>query len=184
MTVFFAILSTNSNFKSMSDKNDTSISSMSSFMSKFLKNSTYELVHQAEIETCYFSSTIKPLVRLCYFHYEKEINTPTVQMTPVLKELYFTSVKAGIFSIQNISLSDDFKDIVDKEGLIDYLICLPWYVTKDLKDDAQLLVQLTAAKVKLQPPKLMNIAKACLTSSQFTLDEILSPCFIENLYRN
>lgn len=160
------------------------IPDMCSFMSRFLKVSTYQIIHQAEIDTCYFSSTIKPLVRLCYFHYEKAVKSSEVETIPSLKELYFISVKAGIFSLQNISLSEGFKEIVENEELVDYLVCLPWYVHNDLKEEADILVQLTAAKMKLQPPKLISIARACLTSCQFSLDDIMSPYFIDNLWQN
>ena len=152
-------------------------------MQTFLCSTTYNEVHSAEEEATYFWSTMKPFVNLVYFHYNKHINSLAVQQNQVLKDLYLSSVQAGIFSLQSMCLSDDFKDIIEKEELTDYLTCLPWYVPEVLREDAELLVQLVNMKIKLQPPKLVNIVKGYLASYCFTLEEVMSPLFTDTLYQ-
>ena len=154
------------------------------FMKTFLCSTTYDEVHNAEKEAMYFWSTMKPFINLVYFHYDKHINSLAVQQNQVLKDLYLTSVQAGIFSLKNMSFSDDFKNIIEKEELTDYLTCLPWYVPEVLREDAELLVQLVNIKIKPQPPQLVNIVKGYLASyCCFTLEEVMSPLFIDTLYQ-
>ena len=151
-------------------------------MQTFLCNTTYNEVHIAEEKAGYWWSTMKPFVHLVYFHYNKHIKF-LANENPVLKDLYLTSVQAGIFSLKNMSLSDIYKDIIEKEELTDYLTCLPWYVPQVLREDAELLVQLVNTKIKPQPPQLVNIVKGYLASDCFTLEEVMSPLFIDTLYQ-
>ena len=153
------------------------------FMQTFLGSTTYDEVHNGEEEAMYFWSTMKPFVNLVYFHYNKHINSLAVQQNQVLKDLYLTSIQTGIFSLQSMCLSDDFKNIIGKEELTDYLTCLPWYVPEVLREDAELLVQLVNMKIKPQPPQLVNIVKGYLASYCFTLEEVMSPLFIDTLYQ-
>lgn len=156
-----------------------------SLMHKFLHSTTPRQVHEAEVIAGYFGTTFKPYVNICYFDFTRHCNSSVAQDVPLVSDVYLTSVHAGLFGLQNMSLTDDFKDIVDKEGLHDYLTCLPWYTTDRLKDEATLLVQLVNEKIKPTPPRLVNILKGYLAiNCGFTLDEVMSPSFInETLYQ-
>ena len=182
-TLFFALVSTGSSNCVSKEEFQQFIPDIVSFMHKFLCNTTYEQVHEAEEKATYFWSTIKPFVRLVYFCYEKHSSSLPANQNQLLKDLYLTSVRAGIFSLQNMSLSEDYKDIIEKEELTDYLTCLPWYVPEVLREDAELLVQLVNMKIKPQPPQLVNIVKGYLASYCFTLEEVMSPLFIDTLYQ-
>ena len=151
-------------------------------MHKFLHDYTYKQVRDAELETTYFWSTFKPFVKLVYFNYEKHVNGYLVKEKPLVQDLYLTSVKAGIFSLQNMCLSDESQDILEKEELTDFMICLPWYAPDDLKDDARLMVEIMSEKVKPHPPTLMNIVKARLASWCMPLEEVMSPSFVDKIH--
>ena len=150
----------------------------------FLHNTTFIDVHIAEEQAGYWWSTMKPFVNLVYFHHDKNTNNFLANQNQVLKDLYLTSIRAGVFSLKTMSLSDIYKDQLEKEELTDYLTCLPWYVPEVLREDAELLVQLVNIKIKPQPPQLVNIVKGYLASyCCFTLEEVMSPLFIDTLYQ-
>ena len=149
-----------------------------SHMQQFLQKTTYEAIHQAEVKTGHEWSTIKPILCLVYRTID-EYND-----IPLLPELYRTSLQVGLTSLQEITLAGDFKEIVENEGLHDYLMCLPWYMRDDeLREEAEVLYRLVQTKIKTScPPTLVNLIKGYLaTNAGFTLQELMSPSFIETL---
>ena len=154
-------------------------------MQTFLEDHTYFTVREAESKTTYFWSTAKPLVCLAYFNYEQCSNNEDM----VLK-IHSMSVRAALFSLQNICLSNDGGKILEKEGLMDFLTCLPWYITKEVSASAnEILEVLLQRGMRFTPPSLLNIAKARIALSLcIPLDQTMSPEFVDkvrfNLYNN
>ena len=54
-----------------------------------------------------------------------------------------------------------------REGLMDYITCMPWYTTGAAEQRARALVRMVqqAPDVDLQPPSLLNIAKAFISKN-------------------
>ena len=184
--LFFALISTSPSNCVAKEEFQQFLPEIISFMNKFIHRTTYQQVHEAEEQAEYHWCwcTMKPFVRLIYFHWNNHVNSLAVQQTQLLKDLYLTSIRAGILSLQSMCLSDDCKDVLENEELTDYLTCLPWYVPEVLREDAELLVQLVNIKIKPQPPQLVNIVKGYLASyCCFTLEEVMSPLFIDTLYQ-
>ena len=181
-TLFFSIIATATTDCVTDEGFSYFLEEILSFMQRFLREYTYEEVREAEKMTGFFWTTYKPFVNLIYFNYEQHLDSDLVKEKPLVKDLYLTSICAGIFSLKNMCLSDQMQDILEKEKLTDFLLCLPWYVPNDLKVDARMMVQLMSEKVKPNPPMLMNIVKARLATLYMPLDEVMSPSFTDKIH--
>lgn len=147
------------------------------FMKTFLRENTYDQLHEAELETTYFWSTYKPFVQLVYIHYHRLTSGPLAQKVPLIQPLLLTCLQAGIFSLQNMCLSEDSANILEKEELVDYLTCLPWCVPQELRGEAEVLVRIVGTKIRPRPPTLQNIVKATLACNNVALSEIMDPSY-------
>ena len=75
------------------------------------------------------------------------------------------------------------RNVLIREGLMDYITCMPWYTTGAAEQRARALMRMVqqAPDVDLQPPSLLNIAKACVAKNfcglqtvvHFSVPEIL-----------
>ena len=59
------------------------------------------------------------------------------------------------------------RDVLIREGLVDYITCMPWYTTGAAEQRARALMRMVqqAPDVDLQPPSLLNMAKACVAKN-------------------
>ena len=99
----------------------------------------------------------------------------------MILNLFLTSIRSGLFALKNTCLSEDSGEILEKEGLTDFLICLQWYITEELKDDAHTIVQLMSQRVKIAPPSLVNIVKARIASWCVPLERVLSIEYVDEV---
>ena len=187
VTVFFALVSP---MLIKNEENWSLIPQVVAQMQKFLQNTTYQEIHQAEVDTQHFWSTIKPILSLVYRtideytpeSYERYVSNSTLFGVEHFW-LYKTSLQVGLLTLKYVAISKNFKEIVEKEGLHDYLTCLPWYMNdEELREEAEVLCQLVQSKIKSSPPTLVNIIKGYLAiNTRFNLEELMSPSFIETL---
>ena len=182
--MFFSFLSTGSSAYINSEGFDSSFPDVLSLMRKFLKKYSCQQVKKVEDDAGYSWSTFKPLVHLVYFSYTRHAFTEQVNKKPLIRDLYLTSIESAIFCLNNACSSQACLSILEDEGLTDFIICLPWFIPKELKDRACEVVQLMSQGTKLQPPKLLNIVKAGLASWFLPLGELLSPSFIDHLFNH
>ena len=75
------------------------------------------------------------------------------------------SVQSILLSLQNILGRTNHREVLQKEGLVDYITCMPLYVPAPLKTQAEELVRIVGAGVQLQPPRLVNLVKAKLAKT-------------------
>lgn len=68
---------------------------------------------------------------------------------------------------------DNHKEVLRKEGLEDYITCIPSYVPEPLQTEARTLVHIVGSGIPLQPPKLINLVKAKLAVMHFGLERVL-----------
>ncbi|KAL5505529.1 hypothetical protein EMCRGX_G006977 [Ephydatia muelleri] len=71
-------------------------------------------------------------------------------------------LEAGVCSLHIILSRDDEIQTLIKQGLLDYLICLPWHISEGLeaRKKAKLLLEKVGSHMPLQPPSLNNIVRA------------------------
>ena len=136
----------------------------------FLQANSYEKIREEEISFGCGCSIFIPYVKLAYIP-----NAPGAEETSVGK-LQLVSLKLAIFTLQNWLSQEDHRQILLKEGLLDFVVCMPQYVPPSLRPQAEELVQMVVSSPDIPegPPKLLNLVKARLAKMHFGLEEILS----------
>ena len=137
----------------------------------FLQNNTYEKIRDAETNLEDFTCLLFiPYVKLAYIP-----NAPQAENTSV-GELQLASLRLAIFALQNMLSRGDHRQILLKEGLLDFVICMPQYVPPSLRPQAEELVQMVVSSPDIPegPPKLLNLVKARLAKMHFGLEQVFS----------
>lgn len=95
------------------------------------------------------------------------LSDPTTQLLPIITTTQKLSLQLMIFSLQNMLGREKHRQVLMEENLLDYITCMPWFVPKSLQQQAKDLVQMLANSpdVNMQPPKLVNITRACLANN-------------------
>ena len=70
-----------------------------------------------------------------------------------------------------------------QEGLLDYQVSMPWIFPHDWPErrNASRLVAFLSQHMQLQPPTLINLAKARLASMHFGLEKVLGTDSVHDL---
>ena len=87
-------------------------------------------------------------------------------------KLQLVSLQLTLFALQNWLGGENHRQILRKEGLLDFVICMPQYVPPSLRPQAEELVQMVVSSPGIPegPPKLLNLVKAKL-AKKFTFCE-------------
>ena len=66
--------------------------------------------------------------------------------------------------------------VLFEEGLVDFVVCLPWYTTGVVQERAMELVCMIrrSPDIQYQPPSLLNISKAAVSVCYCGLDDVMS----------
>ena len=138
-------------------------------MSDFLETTTYEQTREAEIEHWYVWQTFMPYVKLAFAPDTVNLLTSDLQLMQTL------SLKLTIYSLQNMLGRAKHREVLLQEGLLDYVVSMPWFVPGPLKQQARDLVQMLAAypELNMQPPALLSISKACLAKAHLGLEKVV-----------
>ena len=136
----------------------------------FLQANSYEKIREAEISLENTCSTFIPYVKLAYIP-----TAPQAERSSVGK-LQLVSLQLAIFSLQNWLGREIHRQILLKEGLLDFVVCMPQYVLPSLRPQAEELVQMVVSSPDIPegPPKLLNLVRARLAKMQFGLEQVLS----------
>ena len=79
-------------------------------------------------------------------------------------------------SLKIILIKEDERQCLIKQGLLDYLICLPWHISEGLEAHkrAKQLLEMVGSHIPLQAPSLNNIVRAKLAATWCGLEEAMS----------
>lgn len=134
---------------------------------------------EVEKEAGYSWSTITPLMSLVYSN--ETINSDSKKQE-LAKELHSTGVSVGLFCLNVICTTAPGVEVLEKEGLVDFLICLPWYVREEHRKRADEIVASYAENATAtKPPRLLNMAKARIATMGLSLNELLLPNFMDKI---
>ncbi len=136
-------------------------------MADFLQNVTYQDIMEREIKQNFFSSTLVPHVKLLYL-------PSSSRSISGLERLHMLSLQTILLSLQNMLGRGDHIKILLSEELEDFITCSPSYVPESLKPQANKMVQIVGSGMQLQPPKLVNLAKAKLAKMYFGLESVMN----------
>ena len=92
------------------------------------------------------------------------------------KNLLEVTVKAGVLSMKCMCLSENALEVIEYEGLKDYITCVSWNnssFTDDIKCLLSEVSQVAQENLRFQPPSLCNIVKAMLASHYCGLEKVL-----------
>ena len=138
-------------------------------MSQFLETTTYEQIRDGEVKHWYVWQTFMPYVKLAFIPNSAE--PPTKDLIT----LQMLSLKLIIFGLQNMLGRSKHREVLLHERLLDYVVCMPWFVPESLKQQARDLVMMLASfpETNMQPPQLLNISKASLAKGHLGLENVV-----------
>ena len=140
-------------------------------MEQFLSEVQPSVISKYEDEKKNAWSTMLPYVELFYLpdHHQKV----ALSSDPSLLKLHQASMNMILFFLHSKLGRDYICKILVKEGLLDYVVVLPWYVDSKYEEAAKALVIELGSHVRLQPPGLCSIAKAKLAKMYFGLKKVV-----------
>ena len=136
--------------------------SVNHFLTEFLATATYEQIRDSEIKHWYVWQTFVPYVKLAYF-----ANPAHHQLSTDIRTMQTLSLRLIIFGLQNMLGREKHREVLVQENLLDYVVCMPWFVPEPLKQQARDLVAMLASSpdINMQPPRLLSVTKALLAKS-------------------
>ena len=103
----------------------------------------------------------------------KLVYTPLNQRCSPFTLVFMEIVLLGL---QRALAKKDERATLQKQGLLDYLICLPWRFPKGstAQKRAKSIVDMVGSHIQLQPPKLYTMVKSKLATMYFGLEKVLN----------
>lgn len=138
------------------------------FMESFLSTATYQSIRDWESNHYHCWSLLLPYIKLVYFPESGQ------ERSDIMKRLHMLSLQTALLSLQSKVVRDVHREVLFQEALEDYITCMPSYLPPGpLSDQAKELVVLVGIH-RLQPPKLINLAKAKLAKLHFGLAQVVT----------
>ena len=115
-------------------------------------------IREYEIKFGYLWATFLPYIKLVYLP-----NTPCCEPV-LLSDMQDMALRTIFIALHSMLEREVHREVLVREGLVDFLTCMPWYTTGPAEERARDLVEMIqqAPDMKLQPPSLLNMAKACV----------------------
>ena len=119
-----------------------------------------EDIRNLDVKYCTTYSAFLPFIRLFYIPDSDKYTGCDAWMS----KLQITCLSVVIQALQATLHKPNHYRIVSKEGLLDYITCIQFFVPDCLKAKAQNLVTIVASSQNgvLQPPRLVSLSKAKL----------------------
>lgn len=154
-------------------------------MNQFLSETHPSQITKYDEEQCCIWSTLLPYIKLFYLPDHQLHHTAVILNShPSFRPLLRASVNVNLFFLHSKVGRDYTCKVLIKEGLLDYVIALPWYVDLEFQERAKALVYELGSHVQLQPPRLCSIAQAKLAKIYFGLERVIQFYLPVDLIRN
>ena len=138
-------------------------------MESLVRNESPHDIRKYEEEQVCVWATLLPYLKLLFLP-----NAPRATPdNPLLAELQLRSVETVLFFLRSKIQRSDHQEILAREGLLDFVVCMPWHVSVGLRASAKAMVSELSSHVLLQPPRLSNIAKAMLAKDSLGLESVV-----------
>ncbi len=131
-------------------------------MADFMQNATNQGITEGWNKQQYIWTTFVPYVKLLYLPSSSSSGLDMLSLQTIL------------LSLQNMLGRENQIKILLREGLEDFITCSPSYVPESLKPQAREMVQILGSGMDIQPPKLVNLAKAKLAKMYFGLERVMN----------
>ena len=121
-----------------------------------------------------FWYTLLPYVKLLYLRPGNRLRD--CEMTPTARSIVALSADMILLCLHGALLREVHQRLLVREKLVDYVVCLPWIVPSMSQQRArELVADIKATSIGLQPPPLITLAKAALSKQcQRGLEDVLS----------
>ena len=133
--------------------------------------------------------TMKGLANLVYYPYRNPRfsciqSYYSDEHKRTMRQLEQRCIEVGVVSLHIALLGKVEKNVLVKEGLVDFIVSLPWCLPQESKAHHRTreLISCLREGIQLQPPSLLNLAKAKLSSSHFGLKKMLSTFSMQDLF--
>ena len=148
-------------------QNNEHLDKIRTFITDYLHKADPKKITQYEIKYSYMWATLLPYIKLAYLP-----STPCNEPMLLLQDMGLQTILIALHGMLNRAVR---REVLVKEGLVDFLICMPWYTTGPAKERARAVVRMVqqAPDMKLQPPSLLNMAKACVAKHYVGLPTVV-----------
>ena len=142
---------------------------MFDFLEEFLDETSPEVLRQAEIDQQYVWATFLPYIKMVYVLRRKDV---VLQVSTELRDM---SAEIAVLALENMLGRENFRTVLIRERLLDFVTCLPWYTCGRTKTRAVSLVTMLhqAPDVPHQIPSLLNISRAVIAKEFCGLTKVL-----------
>ena len=139
-------------------QNTGDLDKIHTFIGDFIHKADPKIITLRESEYFYLWATFLPYIKLAYLP-----NTPCCEPV-LLSKTQDMGLLTIIIALHSMLDREVHREVLVREGLVDFLTCMPWYTTGPAEERARALVRMIqqAPDMKLQPPSLVNMAKACV----------------------
>ena len=140
-------------------------------MEEYVTDTPHALINKCFHDKRYYWSTFTPFLSLCY---NPVVHSTSGEKNDTFHQLSLLCVKAGLLSMKCLCLAENIVEIVEHEGLADYITCLPWNMPDSVTTaSATEVVHIARQSLTLQPPSLTNIVRAQLATYHCGLEKVL-----------
>lgn len=150
------------------------------YMEKFLDSASIgDIVKYEEDQMCVWA-TLLPYLKLLYLP-----NAPgTFPNDASLSQLQLLSLNTVLFFLHSKIVRGTHREVLLREGLLDFVSCMPWHVPVVSRDKAVALLRELGRHVRLEPPRLCNIAKAKLAKTHFGLERVAKVTSVGEIFKS
>ena len=147
-------------------------------MEEFMQSTTPLQLLEYEEKRRFSWSIFFPYVRLAYIPNTPHNSEPTqcagcTVPGALLNKAQHLALGIVLYWLRNTLSRDIHQELFIREGLLDYIICIPWHVPASLRDSAKALVCSIRTQITTAPPRLAILAKAKLAKMHFGLDKVI-----------
>lgn len=137
------------------------------FMEEFLNKVDHRTIMEGEIKRWYVWSTFVPYVKLIYI--------PKSPQPEPMQRLQLLSLRTVVLGLHNMLGRANHREVLVKEDLLDYVLCMPSHVPEPVRAPSMELVAMLAScgDLQIQPPRLTSVVKAGLAKMHLGLEKVL-----------
>ncbi len=137
------------------------------FMDDLLNKVNHRTIMEGEIKRWYVWSTFVPYVKLAYI--------PNSPQPELMQKLQLLGLRTIVLGLQNMLGRANHREVLVKEGLLDYVLCMPSHVPEGVKPQVVELVGtlVSCGDILVQPPSLTRMVKAKLAKMHLGLERVL-----------